>query len=237
MVTEEEVVYNSLFYAYIIYGLVGVLSAYTYLWTWVNLPPDATTVEVLGMILPANLIFVLIPCHLILTPWTFTQAYGAKNEAEWFVPNEIWFTLIAFGMSFVENMYRGPYTPLVLCICLFDWLVDVMAGITYKMNMEAKSGAYTLVNAPMAIIWSLYGLARQPLDPFLAGVSIIMGSGNAFLIYRGVTGDESASYALFLMRLVDSAIFLWSYLAMMDVQSLVSFLLSIGAVLVTAKFE
>jgi len=237
-VAEEETVYNSLFYVYITYGLVGVLSTYVYISTWLTLPPDAETINVLGMILPANLVFVLIPCHLILTPWTFMQAYGAKTDAEWFEVNEIWFTLIAFGMSLVENTYRGPYTPIVLCICLFDWVVDVMAGLTYKMNIEAKSGIYVLANAPNAIIWTLYGLARPcPLDPFLAGTSIIIGSSNAFLIYKGVEGDENASYALMLMRLVDSVIFLWMYMVTKDIQSLVNFLLSIGAALVTTKFE
>ena len=234
---DEEVVLDALTYTYVVLGMVGLLSTYVYVSTWLSLEPGADTVSVLGMILPANLVFVLIPCHLILTPWTFAQAYGASRREEWFLVNEVWFTLIAFGMSFVENMYRGPYTPLVLCICLFDWLVDVFAALSYRLGMYTRTGASVLAHAPMAVVWASYGFASSPTDPFLVGLSMLFGLSNGFMIYRGFRGDEGASYALYLLRCIDAAIFLWCYMATGLMNYLVFVLLSAAAIMANAKIE
>jgi len=111
-----------------VYGLWAVIGAGV-AYHWFNLfMQGIDPVETLGMVIPRNLFLVLLPCHLVLIPWLLLNAYGVFYLREWFPPSIYWMTLLAGLLSIIENMFRTPQTPVVLCICLFTALTSIIAA-------------------------------------------------------------------------------------------------------------
>ena len=89
-------------------------------------PPETVTVELLGttMVLPWRTFLVLIPCHLLLIPWTIVTAVLLYREDPDWVTSMLYMTLFSTALTITENAFRGPGTVIVLCICLFDTITD-----------------------------------------------------------------------------------------------------------------
>ena len=132
---DEMAIRKAFFYLDIVWGIVGIIAIAAVINAFVTQTGDI--VYVLGMTIPRSLLYVLIPCHLILIPWTFYQAYAALNDLDSFLSNYPWMLIIALILSVTENLFRGPQTPLVLCICLFDWISDVI-GIPFVQKLYRR---------------------------------------------------------------------------------------------------
>ena len=229
-----EQLYDALHRLYIIYATIGVVTltacVYTYLTTSGNV-----IVNVIGMRLPRQVLFVLLPCHFVLIPWTIIQSYSAKIRAEWFISNELWFTIIAFGMSMVENMYRGKLVPIVLCICLYDWITDVWAGISALTKPAVRTGIKpSLAQIPAVLMWFMW--IFQSDDIFLSIIALVIVAGNIYLMFDAVN-NEGASYALLLLRLTDVSIFGWSLYVLRGLPQLIMLLSAVVSLLALLKFE
>lgn len=93
-------------------------------WTMALLGPPKETFRMMGMVLPYDLLYVLVPCHWVLLPWTGFQAYSAWKGKSWFLYNYPWLLMLALPLTITENLFAGPGTVIVLCICLFDALLE-----------------------------------------------------------------------------------------------------------------
>jgi len=132
---DEMAIRKAFFYLDIIWGIIGVIAMAAVVHAFVT--QTGEMVQVLGMVIPRSLLYVLIPCHIILIPWTFYQAYTALYNVDAFLANYPWILIIALILSVTENLFRGPQTYLVMCICLFDWISDVI-GIPFVQALYKR---------------------------------------------------------------------------------------------------
>jgi membrane protease YdiL (CAAX protease family) len=83
------------------------------------------------MKIPYDVFNVLVPCHLVLLPWTFITALAWATSASWAKGASTWMLLLSLPLTTIENVfsyYLGGSLP-VLCICLFDSILDALIQV------------------------------------------------------------------------------------------------------------
>jgi len=121
----------------IIYAVFGFLGLYV-MTIWLPLyrtalPGTIVEVTALGvtMKIPYDVFNVLVPCHLVLIPWTFITALAWLTHASWAKGISTWMLLLSLPLTTIENVFSyclGGSLP-IICICLFDSLLDALLQV------------------------------------------------------------------------------------------------------------
>jgi len=114
---------------YIIWLILG-LKIVSDWWTLYHIHKAGDLIEYtflgLTMIIPYEIFSVLIPCHMILLPWTLAEALISFSGDKWLKTSTLWMLIYALPLTTTENVFSywlGGSIP-VLCICLFDIVAD-----------------------------------------------------------------------------------------------------------------
>jgi membrane protease YdiL (CAAX protease family) len=119
---------------YTVFGFLGLYIISIWLPTWrTAIPGTIVDVTALGitMKIPYDVFNVLVPCHLVLLPWTFITALAWVTHASWAKGVSTWMLLLSLPLTTIENVfsyYLGGSLP-VLCICLFDSILDAVIQV------------------------------------------------------------------------------------------------------------
>ena len=202
---------HALVWVYSIFLLVGVYVAVVMFKTWAGYGfyttvPPVEAIDILGMHLPSNLLPVLLACHLVLIPMTLFDIVGYRDDYDWAPVLEVWTGVFGLALTTIENRYAIPYgTPLVLCLCLFDFLTLISSRVMHYTGIVPGTGKVLWLNVPILIFWISHGLMEHSLLP----VVLILTVPQLYLVYLG---DDPSSIALTILRIEDVAVFSWLYM-------------------------
>ena len=119
---------------YLIFAVIGIVI----IWQWLTVYRQATPGTIVDAVtlgielkIPYEVFSVLIPCHIVLIPWTIVEALAYLFRVSWAKNSAVWMLLIALPLTTTENVfswYLGGSVP-IYCICMFDAILDFIAAI------------------------------------------------------------------------------------------------------------
>jgi len=120
------VIFGVIYIAWLMIGL-KIVSDWWFLYH-IHKAGDLVEYTFLGltMILPYEIFSVLIPCHMILLPWTLVEALFSFFGSDQLKTSTLWMLICALPLTTTENVFSywlGGSIP-ILCICLFDIITD-----------------------------------------------------------------------------------------------------------------
>ena len=137
---------------------------------------------------------------------TLFDVLGYRDDYDWAPVLEVWTGVFGLALTTIENRYAIPYgTPLVLCLCLFDFLTLISSRVMHHAGIVPGTGRILWLHVPILVFWLSSGVMEHSLLP----VVLILTVPQLYLVYLG---DDSSSIALTILRIEDVAVFSWLYM-------------------------
>ena len=121
-------IFGVIYIVWVIVGLKIVSDWWILYYTYKTGDLIEYTFSGLTMIIPYKVFSVLIPCHIMLIPWTLAEALFAFSGGKWLKSSTLWMLIYALPLTTTENVFTywlGGSLP-ALCICLFDAITDAI---------------------------------------------------------------------------------------------------------------